>query len=69
MYRRWHEEDARALGSDDAEWQATVDRMRFDLSSPVEPQLAWLREAGFEDVDCPWRSGRFAVLYGRRPTT
>src|SRR5262249_18368072 len=23
LYRRWHEEDARALGSDDAEWQAT----------------------------------------------
>ena len=67
LYRAWHEEDARALGSDDAEWQATIDRMRLDISAPVEPQLGWMREAGFVDVDCPWRSGRFAVLYGRRP--
>jgi len=67
LYRAWHEEDARALGSDDAEWQATIDRMRLDISAPVEPQLDWMREAGFVDVDCPWRSGRFAVLYGRRP--
>jgi tRNA (cmo5U34)-methyltransferase len=67
MYRRWHEEDSRALGSDDAEWAATEQRMRLDISAPVEPQLQWLRDAGFVDVDCPWRSGRFAVLAGRRP--
>jgi tRNA (cmo5U34)-methyltransferase len=67
LYRRWHEEDARALGSDDAEWEATIERMRLDLSAPVETQLDWMRDAGFVDVDCPWRSGRFAVLYGRRP--
>jgi hypothetical protein len=35
--------------------------------APVEDQLAWLREIGFEDVDCPFKYFELAVLVGRKP--
>lgn len=33
----------------------------------VETQLRWLREIGFEDVDCSWKWLELALLVGRRP--
>lgn len=66
LYRAWHESSARAAGSDDAEWEAAEERMRFDRCATVEDQLVWLREAGFEDVDCRFQDHRFAVLVARK---
>ncbi len=34
---------------------------------PVETQMAWLREIGFEDVDCSWKWLELALLVGRKP--
>jgi tRNA (cmo5U34)-methyltransferase len=62
LYARWHEERARAAGSDDAEWAGALERMRYDQCATVEDQLDWLRAAGFAAADCLFKDHRFAVM-------
>jgi hypothetical protein len=35
--------------------------------APVDTQLAWLRDAGFVDVDCYWKWLELALIGGVRP--
>jgi tRNA (cmo5U34)-methyltransferase len=67
-YLARHHAAALALGASEQEWQAALRRMEHDRCATVADQLAWLAEAGFADVDCPWRENRFAVLAARRPS-
>lgn len=61
--RRWAEE-CRALGATEQELADTRERMRHDRCLDVEPQLRWLRQAGFAPVDCVYKYWRFAVMAG-----
>nr|WP_250279341.1 class I SAM-dependent methyltransferase [Frankia sp. Cppng1_Ct_nod] len=67
-YADIHERRARTAGADDDEWNAALSRMAHDRCAPLEAQLAWLREAGFHQVDCVVKDWRFAVYAGWRPT-
>src|SRR3954454_16253429 len=55
------------LGSDEAELAAAEARMAHDRCATLEAQLAWLRDAGFAEVDCAFKAWRFAVYSGRKP--
>jgi tRNA (cmo5U34)-methyltransferase len=65
-YRAWHEREAKARGATDAEWDASVRRMRHDRWATVADQLDWLRAAGFPDAACLFADHCFAVLVARR---
>lgn len=56
----------RRAGATEAEIAAARARMKEDRCAPLEVQLGWLAEAGFDDVDCWFKDGRFAVYAGRK---
>ena len=37
-----------------------------DIPAPLEDQCRWLREIGFQDVDCFWKYFNLAIFGGRR---
>jgi SAM-dependent methyltransferase len=62
QYKAIWERQIRANGVDDSGVQRANERMAFDRCSTVHDQLEWLRQAGFDRVDCTFKSWRFAVL-------
>ena len=56
----------RTRGMVEREYDERPDQHANKLA-PVEDQLAWLREIGFKDVDCPFKYFELAVLVGRKP--
>jgi SAM-dependent methyltransferase len=53
-----------------AEFLAAIGRTADDPEDrlvDVETQAEWMRQAGFEQVDCLWRWRGFALLVGRAP--
>ncbi len=57
----------RASGLGEAELAAAMERTKVDILAPLAAQLAWLRAAGFAEVDCSYKWRLFAVFSGRRP--
>jgi tRNA (cmo5U34)-methyltransferase len=58
-----------AIHRDGATEQQIADslfRQKEDRRAPVDAQLAWMRTAGFQDVDCWYKASSFAVLSGAR---
>jgi tRNA (cmo5U34)-methyltransferase len=43
------------------------ERTKVDRMSPLATQLAWLRAAGFEEVNCWFKHYNFVVFSGRKP--
>lgn len=56
-----HERFLRALGI------TAADEDPSNQCAPVDLQLQWLRETGFEDVDCHWKWLELALLGGAKP--
>lgn len=59
---------AKDLGATDAEWTAWMEHQAaHDHHSPIGKQMQWLAEAGFTDIDCPWRYLLWTVLLASKP--
>ncbi|MDQ2700440.1 MAG: class I SAM-dependent methyltransferase [Actinomycetota bacterium] len=67
VYNHSHECRARENGINDLEWEQAVERMKADHLTALDPQLEWLRESGFEEVDCLFKDHGFAVIFARKP--
>jgi len=65
-YRAVWDTHTRALGATDTALAEAAVRMAVDQCAPVDTQCGWLRGAGFVDVDCFFKSWRFAVYGGWR---
>lgn len=57
----------RADGATEQQITDSLYRQQEDRRTPVDPQLEWLRAAGFAHVDCWYKSSSFAVLTGSKP--
>lgn len=61
-YERVWQEQVISNGGTPEMIERTKTRMAFDQCAPMETQLAWLRASGYGEVDCTFKSWRFAVL-------
>ena len=66
-YHEWWVRNARERGVSEEHLAASLERIKQDKNATLEAQMAWLGEAGFEAVDCPYKNRRFAVYGGRKP--
>jgi tRNA (cmo5U34)-methyltransferase len=70
----WHRvEDRRdTSAADKRNHRSPEEQLRFENHTrymiALDPQVAFLREAGFEGVDVYWRELDYAIYGGRRPT-
>lgn len=63
----WHR-IALSKGATEAEWQAWMEHQdQHDYHDPLDDQMQWLKQAGFEQVDCQWRHLLWTVLSARKP--
>ncbi len=71
LYRKHLEEwerQSRALGATDEEWSDWMSHQEVaDYHAPLRAQLQWFCDAGFTDIDCPWRHLLWTIVRGRRP--
>ena len=66
QYEKIWLEDARANGVSESVLAQARERMREDRNALLSDQLAWLVEAGFDDVDCWYKRFRFVVYGGAK---
>jgi tRNA (cmo5U34)-methyltransferase len=56
----------RSAGATGEQIAASLYRQQQDRRSPVDVQLAWMRDANFSDADCWYKENCFAVMSGSR---
>ena len=64
FYRQKWVEQIRKLGTTQEELDAAFVRMKADKLAPLSAQLKWMKDAGFEDVNCWFKHYSFAVYSG-----
>lgn len=69
LYRQRWLHQVRESGIAATELEAAVARMREDKMAPLAEQLAWLRQAGFTEVNCWYQNHSFAVYSGEKGVT
>lgn len=62
MWMNWIQE----TGLSKNELLKIIDRMQYDKPSSLNIQLQWLKEIGFQDVDCYYKYFNFALYSGRK---
>jgi tRNA (cmo5U34)-methyltransferase len=65
-YKQIYWDQVKANGATDKQMEDSRYRQQEDRCASVEDQLAWMRAAGFADVDCWFKDSRFAVLAGSK---
>jgi tRNA (cmo5U34)-methyltransferase len=64
--QKW-EEITRINGATEEEIQGGMERRRlYDREATLENQLQWLREAGFQEVDCIYKKWLMGLFYARK---
>ena len=51
-------------GASQQDLNMAIERMKADRTATLENQLDWLREVGFQHVECWFKEYRFAVYSG-----
>jgi tRNA (cmo5U34)-methyltransferase len=64
LYDAQHERHVLDSETPPDEWAAGRERMKHDICADLETQLRWLRQAGFDQVDCLVKNWRFATYAG-----
>jgi tRNA (cmo5U34)-methyltransferase len=67
-FEGWWLGRVREAGVSERDLDAALLRMRADKNATLNAQLSWLREAGFEEIDCRYRDHRFVVYGGKKGT-
>ncbi|MCB2187636.1 MAG: methyltransferase domain-containing protein [Deltaproteobacteria bacterium] len=57
----------RAAGLTETQQAEARQRLAYDRLAPLADQLAWLRQAGFQEVECHYKHYGFVVYAGRQP--
>ena len=66
-YQHYWRDHLSATGIDPEELARIYERMTCDRPATLEDQLSWMRQAGFDHVDCYFKHNNFSVYAGTKP--
>ena len=67
FYQSYWRRHIEQTGIEKEEIEAIYQRMATDRPATLDHQLAWMRSAGFADVDCFFKRYNFTVYAGIKP--